>query len=226
MRASWARGIAVGVLLLVAAGLVVWRTAGPEPASQPDAPADEDVAAAPVESTGEPAGDPDAEDVAAGLADALPELREAPRGAWVHVDMKALQRTIPNNLYWAMAMPTKDEALIEWRREERTRWNVEYGKVLSGTGTEEEVTGYYAYRQRLSNDYVEFAGYVLAHYGDKLSGQDKALLNLAMDMHMVRLEEIPRQLAEAQERRRQHEEARSVWLAEQQAFEGTPAAGK
>ncbi len=208
-------------VLLVAVGALMWPIAEREPPAPPETAADapaEDVAAAPIE----PAEDGDA---AIG-DDALPELREAPRGAWVHVDMKALQRTIPNNLFWAMAMPTKDEALIEWRREERTRWNVEYGKVLSGTGTEEEVNDYYAYRQKLSNDYVEFAGYVLAHYGDKLSAQDKALLNLAMDMHMVRLEEIPRQLAEAQERRRQHDEARRVWLAEQRAFEEAPAAGE
>jgi hypothetical protein len=222
MRASWARGIAVAGLV-VAVGALVWPTAEEKPSSPPEATADapaDDLAAAPTEPADEPETD------AAFGDDALPELREAPRGAWVHVDMKALQRTIPNNLYWVMAMPTKDEALIEWRREERARWNVEYGKVLSGTGTEDEVTGYYAYRQKLSNDYVEFAGYVLAHYGDKLSGQDKALLNLAMDMHMVRLEEIPRQLAEAQERRRQHDEARRVWLAEQRAFEEAPAAGQ
>lgn len=203
-------------MVLVIAGAVVYRRAvesqHPPSVATTDTPPD-DVALAPESAPDEVADAP-------AIGDALPELRDPPRGAWQHVDMEALQRTIPKNVYWAIAMPTKDEALIEWRREERTRWNVEYGKVLSGTGTEAEVNGYYAYRQRLSNDYVEFAGYVLAHYGDKLSGQDKALLNLAMDMHMVRLEEIPRQLAEAQERRRQHEEARRVWLAEQRAFDG------
>lgn len=221
MRGAWLRVVAL-VALVVVAGVVAWRVVGRdgppvEPNAESPPPSPDDVAAA-----GDTPG-PEADDGSEDTSDALPELRQAPRGAWAHVDLKALQRTIPNNLYWAMAMPTKDEALIEWRREERTRWNVEYGKVLSGTGTEAEVTEYYAYRQRLSNDYVEFAGYVLAHYGDKLSAQDKALLNLAMDMHMVRLEEIPRQLAEAQERRRSHEEARRVWLAEQEAFEGKPA---
>jgi hypothetical protein len=214
------RGTRVGVVvaLVVLAGMVAWRV--------------EEARKAPVDATHEdasPAGTAAPEPAPTAAVPLSPSsetvggdemLRDAPESAWAKVDFKALKATIPNNLYWIMAMPTKDEALIEWRRQERDRWNVEYGKVLSGNGTEEEVTAYYAYRQRLSNDYVEFAGYVLAHYGDVLPAQDKQLLNLAMDMHMTRLQEIPRQLAEAQERRKQHDEAREAWRAEQEQFAG------
>ncbi|HEV7732687.1 MAG TPA: hypothetical protein VGR62_11020 [Candidatus Binatia bacterium] len=210
------RALRIVVLVLVSVA-VVWWVARRQPAPDDATPiAETEPADAPGETP------PRADDVNADTLanDPLANLREAPRGPWAAVDMKALQATIPANLYWTMSSPTKDEAMLEWRAEERDRWNVEYGKVLSGTGTEEEVTAYYAYRQRLSNDYVEFAGYVLAHYGDTLPAQDVQLLKLAMDMHLVRLEEMPRQLAEAQDRRRAHEEARRAWLAEQQAFQG------
>ncbi len=39
-------------------------------------------------------------------------------------------------------------------------------------------------------------------------------------MHSARLEEIPRQLAEAHERRKANETARRAWLEQQQAFNG------
>ncbi len=214
------RGALRIVVLVLVSAVTLWWFARRDPAPD-DAPP---VAVA--EPDDAPAdGPPPVDDAAADTlaTDPLGNLQEAPRGPWAEVDMKALQATIPANLYWTMSSPTKDEALLEWRAQERDRWNVEYGKVLSGTGTEEEVAAYYAYRQRLSNDYVEFAGYVLAHYGDKLPPQDVQLLKLAMDMHLVRLEELPRQLAEAQDRRRAHEEARRAWLAEQQAFQGDAA---
>jgi hypothetical protein len=60
------------------------------------------------------------------------------------------------------------------------------------------------------------------HYGDKLPKRDVGLLKLAIDMHMARLEEIPRQLAEAHQRREAHDAARRAWLEEQKAFDPAP----
>lgn len=211
------RGALRIVVLVVVSVATLWWLARREPAPDEATPVAVVAAGDAPAETPPPVDDATAETLA---TDPLGNLQEAPRGPWAEVDMRALQATIPKNLYWTMSSPTKDEAILEWRAEERDRWNVEYGKVLSGTGTEEEVAAYYAYRQRLSNDYVEFAGYILAHYGDKLPPQDVQLLKLAMDMHLVRLEEMPRQLAEAQDRRRAHDEARRAWLAEQQAFQG------
>jgi hypothetical protein len=64
---------------------------------------------------------------------------------WSAVDLDAVRDAMPGNLYWRMSAPTSDEELICWREEERARWNQEYGKVLSGNATEEEIEGYYAH---------------------------------------------------------------------------------
>lgn len=141
-------------------------------------------------------------------------------GNWDGVDMDAVRAALPDNLYWQLSVPTKDEQVNEERERERARWNVEYGKVLSGTGTEEEIRAYYDYKSRLSGDYIEFSTYLLDHYEAELPGQDVALLRLARRLHQARLEEVPRKLEEAFERKRAQDAARAAWLADQAAFEG------
>jgi hypothetical protein len=116
-------------------------------------------------------------------------------------------------------MPTTDAALLREREEIRSYWNRQYGKVLSNTGTEQEVRDYYAHRLRLSADSVEFATYLLDHYGDVLPERDVRLLELARELHLARLEELPRNLSDALERREAHEKARQAWLADQERFE-------
>ena len=212
MRTKW-----VGPALAVALGLAVvalWRARVPsqrQSASPPSVLADADA----------PPTDAAAEDGAGKAVDG-PErdpLGDLEASAWSTVDLRALRQELPDNLYWAMAAPTKDAALIAWREEERARWNVEYGKVLSNTATAEEIDTYYAYRYQLSSDYVQLATYLLADHGDNLPKRDVALLKLAIEMNLARLEEIPRQIAEANERREAHEAVRRAWLADQQAFE-------
>ena len=56
-------------------------------------------------------------------------------------------------------------------------------------------------------------------FGDKLSIRDVGLLKVAVELNMARLEEIPRKMAEAQERRVTHDAARRAWLEEQKEFE-------
>jgi hypothetical protein len=211
------------VVLALVAGVALWRrsdearrprrerTAAPAVAS----PLAEDTARVPgrrIEET---------KDDAAAPADPLAEIDDVAL-AWSAVDLDAVRAALPENLYWKLSAPTKDPQILREREEERDRWNVEYGKVLSNTATAEEVEAYYAQRRRLSNDYVQFATHLLVHYGDKLPKRDVGLLKLAIDMHMARLEEIPRQLAEAHQRREAHDAARRAWLEDQKAFD--PAA--
>jgi hypothetical protein len=139
---------------------------------------------------------------------------------WAAVDLHALQVELPDNLYWKMAVPTKDQAILDERQAERDRWNVEYGKILSNTATADEIDTYYAYRYRLSSDYIQVATIILADYGDDLEQKDVGLLKIAIELHMARLEEIPRQIEEAHERCAAHERVRQEWLASQKEFTG------
>lgn len=192
------------------------------PASEPpagarDRPTAETVREPTVKAPAEPLPSPPSP------ADAAEPLDALGAGGWDVVDLNAVRAALPRNLYWTMSAPTKDPAVREAREAERARWNVEYGKVLSNTATAEEVDAYYMHRKRLSSDYVELATHLLVNYGTKLPKRDVGLFKLAIDMHLARLEEIPRQLAEAHERRVAHDAARRAWLEEQKAF-GAPGA--
>jgi hypothetical protein len=92
--------------------------------------------------------------------------------------------------------------------------------VLSNTATEQEIRDYFALRYRLSSEYIEFANYLLDHYRDDIPERDVGLLELAVELHLARLEEIPRQQADAFERKQKHDAAREAWLADQARFEG------
>jgi hypothetical protein len=165
-----------------------------------------------------PPGDPSKLD-----ALALVDERAA---AWAKVDLEEIRKAMPDNLYWKMAAPTTDPEVQRARDEERARWNVEYGKVLSNTATAEEIDAYYAQQQRLSTDYLEFLVYLGTHYAEVIPQQDVGVLKLAGELHLARLEEIPRKIAEAHERREAHEAVRRAWLEEQKAFEDGPSQGE
>ena len=139
--------------------------------------------------------------------------------AWAAVDMAQVRTAMPDNLYFQQAAPTKDPQVEERREAERERWNTEYGKILSGTATEEEIRAYYDHRARLSGDYIEFTTYLLDHYGGELPERDIGLLELARRLHQARLEEVPRKMEEALERKGQQDAARAAWLADEAAFQ-------
>ena len=140
--------------------------------------------------------------------------------AWASVDLDAVRRAMPDNLYWTMSSPTKDEDVLRARAEERARWNEEYGKVLSNTATEQEIDAYYAHRDRLASDYIQFATYVLENHGTQLPISDLGLLKVAVELNLAELEEIPRRIEEAQRRRVAHQQAREAWLRDQAEFGG------
>jgi hypothetical protein len=203
----------------VAAGVATWRLVA-RPAPAPAAA----LAARPA---------PPPSAAAAPLAEAPPEAAEtAPAaelpdepaaedlgGSWEFVDLEEVRQAMPHNLYWEQAMPTDNERVLRQREEDRARWNVEYGKVLSGNATEAEIEAYFAHRQRLSADYVEFVSYVLDHYQDEIPERDVGLLELARRLHLARLEEIPKRIQEATLRKQQQDAAREAWLADEADFE-------
>ena len=225
---GWVKPAVLGILILgvVAAGLLLWgRTDAPRgPAASP-APVALDRSARPAE-TG-PSSPPDAPALPPAPQDSPSRGEEGeleglpdPAVAWSKVDLEAVRAAMPNNLYWQLSMPTRDAALVREREQIRAEWNRQYGKVLSGTATEQEVRDYYAHRKRLSADSVEFATYLLDHYRDVLPERDVGLLELARELHLARLEELPRNLSDALERREAHEKARQAWLADQERFQG------
>ncbi len=149
-------------------------------------------------------------DVPGGGALALP--------SWEAVDLDEVRRALPENIYWAISAPTDDPEEKDRRRAERDRWNVEYGKVLSGTGTEEEIRAYFDHRANLFGDYVELTTYLIDHYESVLPQRDVGMLMLARRLSLARLEELPRKIEEAMTRRDAQEKARNAWLADQESF--------
>jgi hypothetical protein len=139
--------------------------------------------------------------------------------SWDAVDLEAVRAALPENLYWELGIPTDDARVLRDREDAAARWNDEYGKVLSGTGTEDEIRAYWAHRQRVSSDYAELATWVLDHHEKSLPDRDVALLELARNLHLARLAEIPRRLEEAFARKRAQDAARAAWLADEAAFE-------
>lgn len=138
---------------------------------------------------------------------------------WARVDLDAVRAAMPDNLYWELSAPTSDPVILEERADERARWNEEYGKVLSGNATEAEIEAYYAQRHRLSADYVEFGSHLLERYGDVLPARDVGLLELSVKMHHARLQQMPRRLTEAIDRKHRQDRLREEWLEDEAAFE-------
>ncbi|HEX5065792.1 MAG TPA: hypothetical protein VFY49_06745 [Myxococcota bacterium] len=208
-RALRALGIVAGVA--VAAYGALWL------AARARAPEAEPALAA----TPAPAPPAAPEAPAAADAEGSPEL-DPLRGTWEHVDMEAMRRALPDNLYWTLAVPSDDPRVQEQREAERAHWNDEYGKVLSGTATDAEIDAYYDHRYRVSSDYVEITRYLLSHHQGELPEQDVALIALAERLQLARLAELPRKLEESRERKRQQDAAREAWKRDEAAFAGQP----
>jgi hypothetical protein len=151
------------------------------------------------------------------------DLGGLPETPWANVDLEAIRKVMPDNAFWTMAVPTSDPTVVAQRDATRERWNREWGKILSGTATAEEIDAYYAERQRVAQDYAEFATYLLSEYGDALTVRDVGLLKVAVELNLARLERFPREIVEAQERRREHDAARRAWREQQRLFDDAPA---
>lgn len=203
--------VSMAALAVVVAVLEARRRA--QPPAQPQAPALEQPAA-PAPPT---ASDPQmsvrkkpAEEEPVPFIDGL---------VYGEVDLREARAVMPDNLYWQLAAPTKDPAVLEAREEEKRRRNEEYGRVLSGDANEEQVNAYYDYRERISTDFLEFAEWMSNRYGDKVPDQFRGLLDLSVKLHKARLAEIPRDREDALARSREREKIREDWRREQEEFD-------
>jgi hypothetical protein len=231
-RRAW--GSVVGSLALVAlAGAFYLASGPPRPpfASRSVAGPVSSSPPAGVESPGGSAGAPLAAAEASGeAAESGPEgvpgdtdFESALR--WSLVDLESVREALPENLYWKMSSPSSDPELLAWREEERARWNREYGKVLSGIASDEEIADYFELRRRISEDAVEFSVYLSSHFGSVLPERDLGLLSLASRLHQARLEELPRREAEAIARKQELDRRREAWLRDEAAFGSVRAEG-
>lgn len=201
--------VAIALAVLVGAGFAWWHLRGPAqapPAAREVKPAD-------------PAAPSSAPPAAQAPADSPPPVVEPEPLGLAGVDLEEVRAALPGNLYWEMAAPTDDPALLEARELAKEQRNLLYGKILSGTATDPEILDYYDYRMRASTDYVAFVDYLLEHHVGELTDQDHGLLLVARKLHLARLEEIPRRIQEARERKARQDEARRAWLEDQRAFE-------
>lgn len=138
------------------------------------------------------------------------------------LDYAALRKQTPDSLYWLMAAPTQDAEVLEARRRARDERNEQYGKVVSNTATVEEIRDYYAYRRKLSEDYIEVLQLILDEHGTELSERDVGLLELALSMHSSLLSELPKKEDDALQRKAEYDRVKRAWQ-EQQASEAEGA---
>jgi hypothetical protein len=131
-------------------------------------------------------------------------------------DLLALRRALPDNVYWSSGAPTTDPQALATRTEQQAADNVLYGRVLSGTATEDEVRRYYQAVRRRSQDYLRLAEEALRRQGDRMSERDRGLFELAARLHRERLATLPREEERALERRRLQEQRRRAWQQQQQ----------
>ncbi|HYC57730.1 MAG TPA: hypothetical protein VEL28_22585 [Candidatus Binatia bacterium] len=139
---------------------------------------------------------------------------------WLYgdLDLREVQLVMPDNLYWQIGSPTKDPEIIEAREKEKARRNEEYGRVISGDASPEEVDAYFDYRERLSSDFLEFAEYLKRRFGDKLSDQFNGLLDLSIKLHTSKLASLPSERASSLEHSRERARIREEWQREQAEF--------
>jgi|GEM_PF-1175266 len=142
-----------------------------------------------------------------------------PAWAWAKVDIDRLQSEMPDNLYWELAAPTSDEWLIEQRKETKAYWDDAYGQILSNKASEQQIRDYYAHQHQVSTDYVIFATQLLNRHIKDLPERDVSFQKLARNLHLARLEELPKKLTNAINQRNKQEERRAAWLADKAAFE-------
>lgn len=143
------------------------------------------------------------------------------------IDLREARELMPDNIYWEQGSPTKDPEELARRDEERRRRNEEYGRVLSGDASEEEVQAYYDYKTRVSTDYLEFSEFMARRYRESDNEQFVGLLELAMKMHAAKLQQLPAEREEALARSRERAKAREDWQRQKEEFgDPTPPPGE
>jgi hypothetical protein len=129
------------------------------------------------------------------------------------IDLEGLRRELPDNLYWATSLPTKDPAVIEARAAEARGWNIQLGKVQAGEASLDEVHAYFEHERRVSQDALDFSAHVLHRYAAQLPERDLGLFELSARMNRDKLADLPRLEAEGVARKKQQDARRAAWEA-------------
>lgn len=127
------------------------------------------------------------------------------------VDLEALKRKLPDNAYWELDAPTDDPRILREREERARRWDGVFGRIQSGTASEEEIESFYENRRRTSEDYRALSLRIIEDGGEELDERDRGLHEMNVRMHTQRLEEIPGRKAAALGRKREQDERRGAW---------------
>lgn len=131
------------------------------------------------------------------------------------IDLVAIRKALPDNLYWELKSPTEDAAELKRRAARQAEIDKQYGRVQANIASEQEIHSYYDFQKRQSEDYVKFLKYLMTKHGDELSQRDEGLYGLGIKIHTARLKDIPRAREDAQKRRVVHDRKRQEWLAGQ-----------
>jgi hypothetical protein len=137
---------------------------------------------------------------------------------WGDLDLREARELMPDNLFWKYGVPTKDESELAAREEEKKRRNEEYGRVLAGDASEDEVRAYYDYRRRMASDYLEFAEFMQRQLRDSSNEQLRGLIDLGLKMNAEKLKQLNAEMEDALARSRERAEIREQWRQQQQEF--------
>ncbi len=127
------------------------------------------------------------------------------------IELESLRERIPDNRYWELHAPTSDVEVARRRAERAREVNELYGKVLSGTGSEEEIRAYFEERRQEHDDAIELAELVLAELAENLTERDRGLWELTIQLHRQRLADMPRRYEDAVARKREQDLKREAW---------------
>jgi hypothetical protein len=134
------------------------------------------------------------------------------------IDLREAKTLMPDNIYWQQGAPTKDPEELARREAEKKRRNEEYGRVLAGDASEDEVRDYYDYKKRVSEDYLEFSEFMARRYRSSDHKEMVGLLDLATKMHAEKLSQLGAELEDALARAREREKMREDWRRQQEEF--------
>lgn len=206
----------VGLLTAVAVVVFMLESRHAPPASRPP----EAVDPAPTAEASSRPGPPSRADRSAGRMPTEPQ-QEVPyiEGlVYGEIDLREARELMPDNIYWQQGAPTKDPEELARRDEEKRRRNEEYGRVLSGDASEDEVRAYYDYKKRVSSDYLEFSEFMARRYRDSDNEEFVGMLELAMKMHAARLQQLPAEMEDALARSRERAQVREDWERQKEEF--------
>lgn len=134
------------------------------------------------------------------------------------IDLREALALMPDNLYWKLGAPTKDPEVLAEREAERKRRNEEYGRVLAGDASEDEVRAYYDYKKKLSSDYLEFAEFMARRHRDSDNKEFVGMLDLATKLHAEKLAALTGELEDALARARERAQIREDWRRQKEEF--------